>query len=144
MNDLRTQVRKTGHRRRRAVPTALLDVAIAATFAIVITSWTMHDPSRTPDITVENETPYDLTVKVSDATGERWMAFALVNAQSQFTARAPIDQGSRWVFSFGPGIEYSVDRSALREAGWRIRVPESVPERLAAAGVAPAPKRSQP
>ena len=144
MNDLRTQVRKTGHRPRRAVPTALLDVAIAATFAIVITSWAMHDPSRTPDITIENETPYDLTVKVSDATGERWMGFALVNAQSQFTVRAPIDQGAVWIFSFGAGIEYQVDRSALRESGWRIRVPESVPERLAAAGIPPAPKRNQP
>ena len=144
MNDLRTQVRRTGHRRRPAVPTVLLDVAIAATFALVITSWLMHDPSRTPDVTIENETAYDLTVKVSDATGEHWMGFAIVNAGSQFTVRAPIDQGAVWIFSFGPGIEYSVDRSALRESGWRMRVPASVPERLAAAGVAPAPQRRQP
>jgi hypothetical protein len=145
MNDLRTQVRDTGWRRRgRTVPTRLLDVVVAAVFAIVATALAMQDASRAPDVIIDNETPYDLTVKVSDEEGEVWMAFAIVSAQSQTIVRAPIDQGHVWTFSYGAGGEYAIDRSALEEAGWRIRVPASVPQRLAAAGVAPAPERNQP
>ena len=117
MTDLRTQVRDIARRRRRTVPTWFVDVAIAATFALIVTGWLMHDPSRAPDVTIVNDTPYDLTIKVSNATGEGWMPFALVSAQSQLIVRAPIDQGAVWVFSFGPGGEYSLNRSALRESG---------------------------
>jgi hypothetical protein len=145
MNDLRTQVRDTGwRRRRRTVPTRLLDVTVAAVFAILATALAMQNPDRAPDATVINESPYDLTIKVSDEAGEVWMAFALVNAQSQTIVRAPIDQGDVWTFSYGAGGEYQIDRSALEEAGWRIRVPAGVPQRLAAEGIAPAPQRNQP
>ena len=144
MNDLRTQLRETGwRRRRRTIPTRLLDVTVAAVFAILATALTMQEPNRAPDVTVINETPYDLTIKVSDEAGEVWMAFALVNAQSQTIVRAPIDQGQVWTFSYGGGGEYPIDRFALQEAGWRIRVPASVPQRLAAEGIAPAPQRIQ-
>jgi hypothetical protein len=144
MNDLRTQVRDTGwRRRRRTVPTRLLDVTVAAVFAIVATAVAMQNPARVPDVIIDNETPYDLTIKVSDEDGDVWMAFALVNAHSQSIVRAPNDQGRVWTFSYGAGGEYPIDRSALQEAGWRIRVPASVPQRLEAAGIAPAPLRSQ-
>ena len=82
-------------------------------------------------------------INVSDATGQRWMGFAIVNAQSQFIVHAPIDQGDVWVFSFGAGGEYSIDRSALRDAGWHMRVPDSVLARLDAAGVVRPPQRTQ-
>ena len=144
MNDVRTQLRDTGWlRRRRTLPTRLIDVTIAAVLALSATALAMHDPPRAPDVTIDNETPYDLTIKVSDEAGENWMAFALVNAGSQSIVRSPIDQGAVWTFSYGAGGEYSIDRSALREAGWRIRVPAGVPQRLAAAGIAPSPQSSQ-
>ena len=144
MNDVRTQLRDTGWlRRRRTLPTRLIDVTFAAVFALIATAVAMHDPPRAPDVTIDNETPYDLTIKVSDEAGEDWMAFALVNAGSHAIVRSPIDQGAVWTFSYGEGGEYRVDRSVLREAGWRIRVPASVPERLAAAGIAPSPQRNE-
>jgi hypothetical protein len=144
MNDLRTQLRDTGwRRRRRTLPTRLVDVTVAAAFALIVTALAMHDPRRAPDFTIQNDTAYDLTIKVSDAEGKEWMAFALVNAQSQSIVRAPIDQGSTWTFSYGAGGEYKLDRSALQESGWRIRVPPSVPDRLAAAGIAPSPQRNR-
>ena len=144
MNDLRTQLRDTGWRhRRRTLPTRLVDVTVAAAFALIVTVVAMHDPRRAPDVTIENDTAYDLTIKVSDAEGKDWMAFALVNAKSQALVRAPIDQGSTWIFSYGAGGEYTLDRSALQESGWRIRVPPSVPDRLAAAGIEPSPQRSE-
>ena len=144
MNDLRTQLHDTGwRRRRRTLPSRLVDVTVAAAFAMVITALAMHDPPRAPDVTIDNETPYDLTIKVSDAAGEDWMAFAVVDAQSQHIVRAPLDQGSVWTFSYGAGGEYSISRSSLQDAGWHIRVPANVPERLAAAGIAPSPQRNQ-
>ena len=143
MNDLRTQVRDIA-RRRRTVPTRLLDVAIAAILALIITGWAMHEPSRAPDVTIDNETPFDLTIKVGNAQGDNQMGFALVDAHSQTVVRAPVDQGQVWVLSFGPGGEYPIDRNALREAGWHIHVPPSVAEQMAAAGVAPSPQRSTP
>ena len=144
MNDVRTQLRDTGWlHRRRTLPTRLFDVTIAAVFALITTALAMHDPSCAPDVTVVNETPYDLTIKVSDEAGKDWMAFALVNAGSQAIVHAPIDQGAVWTFSYGAGGEYKIDRSALREANWRIRVPASVPQRLTAAGIAPSPQHSQ-
>ena len=144
MNDLRTQLRDTGwRRRRRTLPTRLVDVTVAAAFALIVTALAMSDPGRAPDVTIDNDTPYDLTIKVSDATGREWMAFALANAQSQTIVRAPIDQGSTWIFSYGVGGEFPIDRSALQESGWRIRVPPSVPDRLAAAGIEPSPQRNE-
>jgi hypothetical protein len=144
MNDLRTQVRDTGwRRRRRTVPTRLVDVMVAAAVALTVTAVAVDSPSRAPDITVDNETAYDLTIKVSDRAGDDWMGFALVNARSEVVVRAPIDHGSSWIFSFGAGGEYSIDRADLEQAGWRMRVPEAVGERLAAAGVTPSPQRNQ-
>ena len=145
MNDLRTQLRDTSwRRRRRTLPTRLIDVTVAAVFAMIATALTMRDPPRVPDVTIDNETPYDLTIKVSDRAGDAWMAFALVAAQSQTIVRSPIDQGSVWTFSYGAGGEYPVDRSTLQAAGWHIHVPPAVPERLAAAGIAPSPQRTKP
>ncbi|MEO5837417.1 MAG: hypothetical protein ABIQ73_05760 [Acidimicrobiales bacterium] len=145
MNDLRTQLRDTSwRRRRRTLPTRLIDVTVAAVFAMIVTALTMRDPPRAPDVTIDNETPYDLTIKVSDGAGKSWMAFALVNAQSQTVVRSPIDQGSQWIISYGLGGEFPIDRSALQDAGWRIHVPNVVPERLAAAGVTASPRRSKP
>lgn len=142
MNDLRTQLRDTGwRRRRRTLPTRLIDVTVAAVFAMIVTVLAMQDPSRVPDMTIDNQTPYDLTIKVSDEAGEVWMAFALVSAGSQTIVRSPIDQGSVWTFSYGAGGEYPVTRSALQEAGWRVRVPAGVPQRLAAASIAPSQQR---
>lgn len=144
MNDLRTQTRDTGwRRRRRTVPTRLVDVTAAALFALIVTAFAVQSPPRAPDITIDNPTPYDLTIKVSDGAGDGWMGFALVNAQSETVVRAPIDQGSEWLLDFGAGVEYPVDRSDLQDAGWRWRVPDTVAERLASAGVAPAPQRNQ-
>ena len=144
MNDLRTQTRDTGwRRRRRTVPTRLVDVTAAALFAVVVTAFVVQSPSRAPDVTIDNPTPYDLTVKVSDRSSDDWMGFALVDAQSQTVVGAPIDQGSEWILDFGDGREYPIKRSVLRDAGWRLRVPDEVADRLAAAGVAPSPQRNQ-
>ena len=145
MNDLRTQLRDTGwRRRRRTLPTRLIDVTFAAVFALIATAVAMHDPPRAPDVTIDNETPYDLTIKVSDEAGKDWMAFALVNAGSQTIVRAPIDQGAVWTFSYGAGGEYrSTDPLCERPAG-EFACPPACPQRLAAAGIAPSPQRNQP
>jgi hypothetical protein len=144
MNDLRTEVRDTGwRRRRRSLPTRLVDVLIAATFAVAVTALSVGGPSRTPDITVENDTPYDVTIKVSDRNGDDWMGFALVDARSEVVVGAPIDHGSEWILSYGVGGESTISRAELERAGWRMRVPDAVGDRLAAAGVAPSPQRSE-
>jgi hypothetical protein len=144
MNDLRTQTRDTGwRRRRRTVPTRLVDVTAAALFAVIVTAIAVQSPPRAPDVTIDNPTPFDLTIKVSDGSGVDWMGFALVEAHTQTVVRAPIDQGADWSLDFGDGREYPIARSVLRDAGWRLRVPDEVAVRLAAAGVAPAPQRDQ-
>jgi hypothetical protein len=144
MNELRTKARVTSwRRRRRTVSTRVVDVVIAAVFAVVVTAFAIDSPSRTPDITIENGTPYDVTIKVSDGDGDEWMGFALVDAQSEVIVRSPVDHGSEWTLSFGRGGEYPVTRSELEQAGWRMRVPDAVAERLAAAGVAPSPQRGE-
>jgi hypothetical protein len=144
MNDLRTQSRETGwRRRRRTIPTRLIDVVVGALFALAVTAVAVDSPSRTPDITVENSTPYDLTIEVSERDGDDWMGFALVNAHSEIVVGKPIDHGPQWTFRFGAGGNYTVERSALEAAGWRMRVPDDVGDQLAAAGVAPSPQRTQ-
>jgi hypothetical protein len=144
MNDLRTQTRDTGwRRRRRTVPTRLIDVTAAGLFAIIVTAIAIQGPTRVPDITIDNPTPYDLTVKVSNGDGDEWMGFALVNARSATLVRAPIDQGSEWILDFGAGGQFTVERSAIRDAGWRLRVPDDVAQRLEAAGIAPSPQRGE-
>jgi hypothetical protein len=144
MNELRTKARDTGwRRRRRTIPTRLIDVVVAAIFAVIVTAFAVDSPSRTPDIAIKNGTPYDVTIKVSDGNGDDWMGFALVDAQSEVVVRAPVDHGSEWTLSFGRGGEYPITRSELEQAGWRMRVPDAVAERLAAAGIAPSPQRGE-
>ena len=144
MNDLRTQARDTGwRRRRRTLPTRLVDVVAATLFALVVTVVLVDEPSRTPDITIENDTPYDLTIKISDRNGDDWMGFALVDAQSEVVVQQPIDHGAQWILSYGVGGEVAIERSDLERAGWRMRVPDAVAARLAAAGVAQSPQRNE-
>jgi len=84
----------------------------------------MHDPSRAPDVTVVNETPYDLTIKVSDEAGKDWMApsFALVNRSSKPSfARRSIKV--RFGVQLRRRGEYRIDRSPARgRLGLRTRV----------------------
>jgi len=138
MNDLR--IRVPGVSSRRAITLRpIVDVALGAVVAVALTIWAVRGPQRAPDVVLENDTAYDLTVTVSDVARQHWTDFALVGAHSQVTVRNPVDEGAQWILNFGAGGDYPIDRAALRDAGWHIRVPAAVGDRLAAAGITAPP-----
>ena len=86
------------------------------------------------EVTIVNETAYDVEVEVGTAEGDVWLPLARVEARSTGSAREVIDQGDVWVFRFRhwgePVEEMSLTREGLQGEGWRIEVPETVAERL--------------
>ncbi len=86
------------------------------------------------EITILNQTAYDLDVEVSGARRDGWLPVASVDARSEGVAREVLDQGDVWVFRFRyqgePVGEASLARAELEAGGWRVEVPQTVGERL--------------
>lgn len=95
------------------------------------------------EVTIVNETDYDVEVEVGADEDDGWLPLARVDARSTGSAREVFDQGDVWVFRFRhwgePVEEMSLTREELDREGWRIEVPEKVAERLEQLGRPPAP-----
>jgi hypothetical protein len=113
-----------------AVGLALESFAIRAT----------HLPSFVREITLENPTVYQLEVEVSDGRSG-WLGLGAVAREGTQTFLDVIDQGDTWIFRFAyvgvQGGELRLSREELARSRWRVRVPEAVQARLAAAGLEP-------
>ncbi len=99
-------------------------------------------PAYVERVTFENPTAYDLTVDVTGADHDGWLAVCTARRGTTATARRVIDQGDTWIFRFGAqgreGGELRVARRELERTGWKIAIPEAVGERLREQG-APLP-----
>lgn len=95
------------------------------------------------EVTIVNETAYDVEIEAGAGEDDGWLPLARVDARSTGSARDVIDQGDVWVFRFrhwGESVEeMSLTREELQREGWRIEVPETVAERLEQLGRPPAP-----
>jgi hypothetical protein len=130
-------VAATAPRARDLVLAALLGLPL-----LVLVSMAARDPDRVPALTVENGSPYRVTVTVSGPSGGA-VVLGAVDREHESTFTGVLDAGREWVVRFrSAGVDAGtvvVDRADLEAADWRVRVPEDVAARLAPAGVTEAP-----
>lgn len=100
-------------------------------------------PKAVPRVTLVNNSNYDIAASVTGATRDGEMELGTAKAHSSTDFNEVIDQGSTWVFHFsglgGDAGEFTIARSDLARAQWRIQVPDAVVRHIAAADAATSP-----
>ncbi|MDQ3784512.1 MAG: hypothetical protein M3360_06500 [Actinomycetota bacterium] len=99
------------------------------------------DVSFVEAVTVVNRTDYPARVEVSNASREEWLGLTFTRADAETVVQDVIDQGEVWVFRFGYGSrheeQFTISRSDLVKADWRVEVPQSFEESLRELSVEP-------
>ncbi len=113
----------------------------AAVLAVLLVAPALDPGPFVPRLTVENPTPFEITVEVAGGDRQGWSDVATVRREVEEVVEEIADVGSTWVFRFSyagmEGGEVAVSRSDLRDAGWRLAIPGDVGEALTAAGFVP-------
>lgn len=90
-------------------------------------------------LTVENPSPYAISVDVTGAERDGWLNLGSVPREGRRTVQEVADQGQKWIFRFSYGGvdagEVTVNRDQLAKNGWSVTVPPEVAERLREAGL---------
>jgi hypothetical protein len=150
-SDLDPKERRMGPVLTRPAPTrsagavlALVLAVVAGLAAAAFVLEAMRSPSFVKQVTVENPTVYQLEVDVSDGR-QGWLGLGAVVREGTQTFLEVIDQGDTWVFRFAyggiDGGEITLRREELARSRWRVRVPDEVRARLAAAGLEPSARQ---
>jgi hypothetical protein len=123
---------------------ALVLAVVAGLAAAAFLLDTMRSPSFVKQVTVDNPTVYHLEVEVSDGR-QGWVGLGAVAREATQTFHEVIDQGDTWMFRFASGGvhggEVGIRREQLAGNRWRVRVPDEVQVRLAAAGLEPSARQ---
>jgi hypothetical protein len=128
--------------RRARLP--LLTILLVLVGALVCVGMTLAlaDPEVVPRVTVTNDSSISVDVDVRPSEGGARLILDTVQPRSSASTSDVLDQGDRWIFSFSSGgVEggsYAVSRSKLAADGWRIRIPDSVVDRIRAGEFVPA------
>lgn len=124
-----------------------LPITIAALVAFVVllvqVSTVLTLPDRVDQLTVHNETEYDLNIDLRSAPGASRLRLAPVSRGSSRTLRSVIDPGSTFVFEFSYGgvdaAPITLNRATLEENGWEVVIPGEIATPLRAAELSPPP-----
>jgi hypothetical protein len=119
-------------------------IVVAAVLAVTIAQLIVQQPSRV-DVTVVNETPYQLRIEAAGEGDSSWFPVMVVDPRETRERTGSVDQGELWRLQFaGQGRrsgEITVSRDELEADGWRLVVPPSVVEDLERQGATPPPPR---
>lgn len=142
------RVNRTATRPRRApasrpdLTEALSVLVVAATAAVAV--WLVVGPLQLPervDVTVDNDTPFDLVVEAGTPDGAGSVVLGTAGRGREIAFRDKVDQGDEWVFSFSyGGVDagaVQLGRAELESSGWRVTVPRRVADVLVDAGLGP-------
>jgi hypothetical protein len=114
-------------------------IAVVAVFA----SRALRGPSFVPSVTVVNPSPYVVDVDVTASNSTEWTQLASITPKTTSDATQVVDQGDFWKFRAASagvaGGEFTLTRSQLEQANWKITIPASVIARFAAQNVPEAP-----
>lgn len=125
----------------RQLRPAHLIVALAAIALFVVVTRLLAVPNFIERISFENPTVYDISIEAAGPDREGWSAIATARREATTAAEEIPDIGDEWVFRFSAqgdsGGELRLTRAQLASDDWRIHIPESVGERLQAAGAPP-------
>ncbi|HVF15219.1 MAG TPA: hypothetical protein VM942_11505 [Acidimicrobiales bacterium] len=112
-----------------------------AVLAVLLVAPSLDPGFFVPRLTVDNPTPFDLTVEVTGGDRDGWYDVGTVGRELEDVLEEVADPGSTWVIRFSyagvEGGEVTVPGSELRAAGWRLTVPAAVGTALAEAGFVP-------
>ena len=116
---------------------------VASVLLLVQVSTVLTLPDRVDQLTIHNETQYDLNIDLRSASDASRLALAPVSRGSSRTLRSVIDPGSTFVFEFSYGgvatEPITVSRATLEENGWKVTIPAEIAAPLRAAGLSPPP-----
>lgn len=111
-----------------------------ATIPLLIIAAGCTEPRHVDHITIQNASPYSLTVSVADRGRVAFVGLGVVPREGQRTFGEVLDQGDLWVFRFAYGgeeaAELPVTRTVLQQNHWTVQVPEEVASTLGALGFA--------
>lgn len=131
--------RPTGTRQRVRLAVATL-AGLAAFIALVVA---MRGPAFVDEVTVVNDSPYDVRVEVRRPGGPT-LGLGTVPRERSIRFTSVLDQGGTWSFAFTAAGEdggtVEVPRATLEQDGWSVAIPATTETRLERAGVAPSPR----
>jgi hypothetical protein len=121
---------------------AWVALACAVVVASAVSFVVLDEPDRF-DVEVANPTAYEISVSVSDGSGDGELALLTLEPGATRSTSGVLDQGGSWVFWFRAhghdGGELRASRADLKAAGWQITIPDEVARQLDASGAQPAP-----
>jgi hypothetical protein len=134
MNRLETQpapsnVHRSGAVVRAAVIVVLLAAVLAGSLLLV------RDRTFVPRVTIDNPTALALDVDIAASTRDGWVPAGVAAERGATAFHEVLDHGDEWAFRFTNGdgtAVLRVSRDDLARNGWRVEVPASIAERLAA------------
>jgi hypothetical protein len=124
------------------VAVAVAVIAAISGFALLLLIMpALRLPASVDMVTISNPHPWDVEVELGRPDGSRWIGLGRVGRESTSTFQSVIDPGDQWVlrFSYG-GIhqgEVAVRRAEVKQAGWKLTIPDEFAERMRGAGETP-------
>jgi len=113
----------------------------AAVLVVLLVTPSLDGQTFVPRLTFDNPTEFDVNVEVAGGGREAWIDLGTVARGTENVVEEVADPGGTWVFRFSyAGVDAGIvtmDRGALRDAGWQLAVPAEVGESLVGAGFVP-------
>ncbi len=127
---------------RRGRTLALLGGGLALAFVLLVMMPALDSPAHVGQITIDNPHEWPASVDVAGAEQpDGWVGLGAVDGQASHTFQEVLDQGPHWRFRFSyggaEGGELDMSRSELERRGWKLAVPDTFPDHMRAAGLAP-------
>jgi hypothetical protein len=120
-------------------------LAVGALASVGLTQFLVADPARVDQLTLRNPSEYPMFVTMSSGDGSGRFPLAVVGAGESVVITEVLDPGANWRLSMtAQGRDagsIQLDRGQVEVAGGVIVIPDTVPQRLRDAGVAPPPRR---
>ena len=136
--------------RRRRDPRQRVGLAAATLLgvsALATLVWAMRAPATVDEVTIVNDTPYDVHVDVRGPGGPV-LGLGTVPRGRSISFTTVLDQGDRWSFTFTAGGRdggtVEVSRDDLEREGWTLAVPATVASRLEGTDLPPSPATRAP
>jgi hypothetical protein len=123
-------------------PIVFVSLVVVVVF-VAIAPRVFVDPPRAQHLSFENRSAYAMEVEVTGARRDGWLRLGTAERGSTTVMSDVVDQGDEWIFRFASqgldGGEARVGKAELVRDGWRVTIPGSIADRLAAQGAPPTP-----
>ena len=118
-------------------------LAVVIGMVALLTAAALRGPKFVSSVTIDNPSPYVMTVDVAPANSSEWTELSAIAPNTTTAVSQVIDQGRTWVFRVASagadGGVFSVSRTDLAGAGWKVTIPPSIVAHLRAQNVPEAP-----